>query len=669
MKKFVFILLIISSFLTAGYTEENPLDSLYEIFPKMADLKGGDSRWIATGIVDKLHDDYASLSSTYNYFSEKSEKIWDIQRDKNYSVDIELHFAKNVQRAKKLYNNLLQGKKGKYQRDVKFGDEGRIFVKPISIKKLESEYNLYFRIQNFVVHLHTFDGFALMDFADFFQRKINNFVLKNIDMYLFKNFSFRVFKPGYIEFSDELTVETDNISSIKISGTVSDENGNVVKNATVDILGHDAYAKTDSNGHYSITFKIGKGEKLAEFKKNFTLTDRSGEDATEDVRIYKITAKYSNREENFYLRLNVDKKTGRIFLPEKEIFNQLKDITFDGNYTEFTRNCAPENSFFKCSQKFKGIFKNEEITGNWMGTGGKGSFKGELLNTVTKEYSLAGSDRCKMQTVEISENNTVTNSYPENFFIDNNHSLIVRCIFQDNFFTKSAVIHLIKKPSDVSVKLYKRTAELNENQLHYKSKTYLGLQEISDEPAHINIPVSAEEIKHYIIISGKKEKWHNRSLGFTGGPLYEGKQPVITINSFENGKNANQNITAKLISLSGDKDIAGPGEQLGGDGKRDIHIKLSISGIKGILKNIEIKNTGENSYSWNTKPFDVYPLIALLYNNTPLNEKNGKINFNIDKDMKIDIFIYKPEYLNQNNINLIYRLQIDDKWYKGDIAN
>jgi len=669
MKQFVFILLILLSLLTTAFAEENPLDSLYKIFPKMTDLKGGDSRWIATGIVDKLYDDYVKLSSIYNHFSEKSEKIWSIERNRNYSVDVNLYFAKHVQRAEVLYKELLQQGKGTYERDVDFGNEGRIFVRPISVKKLESEYNLYFRIQNFIVHLHTFDGFALMDFADFFQRKINNFVMENIDMYLFKNFSFKVSKPGYIESMDDLIVGTDNVSMIKISGTVSDENGNVIPNATVDILGHNAFIKTDSNGHYSITFKTGKGARTSEFIKNFTLTARSGEVVqSEDVRIYKIAMEYSDKKEHLFLKINMDKKTGEIYVPEKKIFNQINDIEIDGNYVKFLRNCSPESGFFKCLQKFQGIARDGEIKGNWIGTGGKGSFGGEILKSVAKEYSLAGGEDCSMQTIEISENNTITNSYSEKFFIDNDHSMIIKCRLKDDFFTQAAAIHLTMKPSDVNVKLYKKTAIMDNNSLKFKSKTYLGLYGMIDEPVDVNIPVSAEETKHFIVLSGGKIQGEEKALEFTGGPLYEGRQPVITVYSFDNGKNVEKPLIGKLISLSG-KDVTGPTEQLRGDGKKDIHIKLSISGIKGILKNIEIRNVGKHSYIWNTKPFDVYPAIALFYNDSLINKKNGNINFNIDKDMKIDIFMHKPEYLNNNNINLTFRLQIDNNWYKGEIIN
>ncbi len=669
MKQFVFILLVLLSLLTTTFAEENPLDSLYEIFPKMTDLKGGDSRWIATGIVDKLYDDYVKLSSIYNHFSEKSEKIWSIRRDKNYSVDVNLYFAKNVQRAEALYKELLSQGKGTYQRDVEFGNEGRIFVRPISVKKLESEYHLYFRIQNFIVHLHTFDGFALMDFADFFQRKINHFVMENIDMYLFKNFSLKVSKPGYIESRDDLIVGTDNVSMIKILGTVSDENGNAIPNATVDVLGHDAFVKTDDDGHYVITFKIGKGERTSEFIKNFTLTARSGEVVPlEDVRIYKIAMQSSDRKEHFFLRLNVDKKTGEIFVAEKKIFNQINDIEIDGNYFKFIRNCSPGSGFFKCLQKFQGVLRNGEIKGNWIGTGGKGSFGGEILKSVVEEYSLTGGEDCTMQTVEISENNTITNSYSERFFIDDDHSLIIKCRLKDDFFTQSAAIHLTMKPTDVNVKLYKKTAIMDNNSLTFKSKTYLGLHGMTDEPVDISVPVSAKEMKRFIILSGEKILGEDKVLEFTGGPLYEGRQPVITVHSFDNGKNAKKTLIAKLISLSGIKDITSPTEQLRGDGKKDIHLKLSISGINGTLKNIEIKNTGKHAYIWNTKPFDVYPAIALFYNDSLINEKNGNINFNIDKDMEIDIFMHKPEYLNDSNINLTFRLQIDNNWYKGDIA-
>lgn len=673
MKKFVCIILLLLISVSFSMAKESPLDPLYNMFPKMTELKGGSARWIATGVVNELYDDYVRLESTYNYFSEETEKIWDIKRDKNYSVDVELYFAKDNTAAAKLYDNMTINRKSRFERNVKFGDEGRIFVRPVSVVNLVSEYNLFFREENFIIHLHTFDGFALMDFADFFQIKINAFILDNIDMYVFKNFRLKASKAGYISEEDDLTVEADNISSIEISGRVTDEEGAPLSEAEVSVMGHEKTVSTDMDGKYSFGFSLNETGKKKEFKTNFTLINRKGEEnKSKNIKMFKFNVKYPEREEIFYLKMDFGKNFGEIYIPGKKIFNKVEGILFRGNYVEFTRNCTPEGSVFQCRQTFTGVMKKAGFEGNWKGTGGKGTFVGKPLEVSSNVYNIAETEFCSVKTIQLYSDNLSDNRGYDSkkLFIDKHHGIALECDRQkEDFFTKEAVLKITKQPSDEKFLLYKYKGDKRKNGMKLTDKTYLGVAGPNDDLLDIEVYLTPDALQRLTVLAGEKSKLGNKSISFASGILYPTEQPKLSVEKFNTGK-AKQytgRVSMKLKELASDKDVVGDSGSLRRDGHKDMNLELKITGIKGKLKAVELSHKGENSYIWNTDPLDIYPAVAIFKNGNLVNNRSGKVNFPVDNNTIIDIFIHKPEYLNKSNFNMTYKVLIGDKWYSGSV--
>jgi len=673
MKHFVAIFLLIlfvSPNLSAS--ENNPLSSLYNMFPKMTELKGGSSRWIATGVVHELYDNYVRLESTYNYFSEKTEKIWDIKRDKNYSVDVKLFFAKDNKAAVNLYENMTDKRESRFERDVKFGDEGRIFVRPVSVVNMVSEYNLIFREENFIVHLHTFDGFALMDFADFFQKKINSFVLSNIDMYVFKNFRLKAKKEGYIPEEEELTVEADNASAIVISGRVTDEEGNPVSGVSIDVLGHDKTVVSGAEGYYSVTFVLGEKGVKREFKTNFTLVNRKGQNNKNNkVKMYKMNVIYPEREETFYLRINLDENSGEIYIPSKGIFNNVNDIVKQGDYLEFKRNCTPEGSLFQCRQTYSGLMKESGFQGNWKGTGGKGTFKGIPMKTSSEEYNIAETDFCSIKTVRLTSDNLSGNKQrTDKLYIDQNHGISLKCNRDErDFFIKDVQLKITKKASEERFLLYKYKGHETKGGISLKNKTYIGVVGPNDDFLSIDVFLMPDSLQGMTVLAGGDTQAYDKKISFASGVLYPERQPKLIIEKFITGK-AKKNVTGVNVTLKklvSEKDVASDKGTLGRDGSEDMRLELRIKGVSGDLKAVELSHKGENFYIWNTEPFDIYPAVALFVNGELINQNSGKINFPVDNNAVIDIFIHKPEYLNKSNINMTYKILIGDKWYSGRV--
>lgn len=674
MKRFiVFFLLILFISINLNASENNPLSSLYNMFPKMTELKGGSSRWIATGVVHDLHDNYVRLESTYNYFSEETEKIWDIKRDKNYSVDVKLFFAKDNKVAENLYDNMTDKRESRFERDVKFGDEGRIFVRPVSVVNMISEYNLFFREENFIIHLHTFDGFALMDFADFFQKKINSFVLNNIDMYVFKNFQLKAEKEGYIPEEEELTVEADNASVIEISGRVTDEEGSPLSGVSIDVLGHDETAVSDAKGRYSVNFVLGETGERKEFKTNFTLINRKGENKKSDkVKMYKMNVKYPEREEIFYLKINFDKNSGEIYIPDKDLFNGVNDIVRQGNYIEFKRNCTPEGSLFQCRQTYSGLMKESGFQGNWKGTGGKGTFKGMPMKVSSEEYNIYETDFCSIKTVQLDGDNLSgkTQNRSAQLYIDQNHGIALKCSREGkDFFIKNVKLKMAKQPSDEKFLLYKYRGNKQEGVISLKDKIYLGVVGPNDDFLSIDVFLMPDSLQEMTVFAGDRSKADNKTISFASGVLYPDRQPKLIIEKFITGK-PKQNVTDVSVTLkkfASEKDVAADKGTLGRDGNKDMSLELRIIGLKGDLKAVELSHKGDNSYVWNTEPFDIYPAVALFAKGELINQKSGKVNFPVDNNTVIDIYIHKPEYLNNSNINMTYKILIGEKWYSGRV--
>ncbi|TYB33420.1 MAG: carboxypeptidase regulatory-like domain-containing protein, partial [Flexistipes sinusarabici] len=673
MKRFVvFFLLLLFVLSNLNASENNPLISLYNMFPKMTELKGGSSRWIATGVVHELYDNYVRLESTYNYFSDKTEKIWDIKRDKNYSVDVKLFFAKDNKAAVNLYENMMDKRKSRFERDVKFGDEGRIFVRPVSVVNMISEYNLFFREENFIVHLHTFDGFALMDFADFFQKKVNSFVLSNIDMYVFKNFRLKASQEGYIPEEEELTVEADNASAIEISGRVTDEEGNPVSGVSINVLGHNKTVVSNAEGKYSVKFVLSeKGEKR-EFKTNFTLVNRKGENNKNDkVKMYKMNVKYPEREETFYLRINLDKNSGEIYIPSKGVSNDVNNIVKQGDYLEFKRNCTPEGSLFRCRQTYSGLMKASGFNGNWKGTGGKGTFKGIPMKTSSKKYNISETDFCSIKTVPlVSDNLSGKTQSSDQLYIDQNHGIALKCSREGkDFFIKNVQLQITKQASDEKFLLYKYKGHEKEGGISLKGKTYIGVIGPNDDFLGVDVFLMPESLQEMTVLAGDMSKKYEKTISFAAGVLYPARQPKLIVEKFITDK-AKQNVTDVSVNLkkfASEKDVASDKGTLGRDGKRDMSLELKIKGIGGDLKAVELSHKGENSYVWNTEPFDIYPAVALFANGDLINQNSGEFNFPVDNGTVIDIFIHKPEYLNSSDINMTYKILIGKKWYSGRV--
>ncbi|MBC7197288.1 MAG: carboxypeptidase regulatory-like domain-containing protein, partial [Deferribacterales bacterium] len=336
LKNLIFFILFPFVIFSAG-----PLDDLYNFFPKSSQLQGGNKKWLYTSIMEKRYDDYVVLSNTYTYYNEQNEKILGINRNTNFAVDISIYFAKNPTVAKSLYNKKIQESKLPVRREVDFGEESTVLINPISLKALKAEYNIFILNKNFLISIKTDDGFALMEFADYFDKIVKNYMLANIDRFFLDRFKIKLSYNDY-KLSEEIVSTNTDVGTIIIKGKVIDSKGNPVFNAKLSLLGYGYETVTDEKGEYRFEIKTAaKNKKYTEFTKNFILPSQKVKQEKLPL-VAKIEIKQAHKTENAIVRIDFEELTGDLISGDKTY--KLTNIKHNNNTLSFVRNCTPKGS-------------------------------------------------------------------------------------------------------------------------------------------------------------------------------------------------------------------------------------------------------------------------------------------------------------------------------------
>jgi hypothetical protein len=193
----------------------------------------------------------------------------------------------------------------------------------------------------------------------------------------------------------------------------------------------------------------------------------------------------------------------------------------------------------------------------------------------------------------------------------------------------------------------------------------------SEEPYVVQIDlsdfVSNNQTNYFLlgILSNSSDKGEHK---FANSFNYKLIRPKIEFSDFALPDKANK-ITkvTKIVSIISEKDYASNSNKVKPDGKKDLNIKISNIYKDGTIKFIEIKNTGDFPFRWNTDNFDIYPGIVLFVNGKKYTSNNSNFNLKVKKGDILDIYLYKPEEINEKNIKLSYKFKIDNEWYSGNI--
>ena len=106
MRKIILFIIIIS--LYAFTLNANTIKKASEILPKASDMKGGSSSWIVSGVNEEKRGRCTVYDNTYAYYSNKKEKILDIERSNTYVVSARIFDCDNFGVALDKYKELAE---------------------------------------------------------------------------------------------------------------------------------------------------------------------------------------------------------------------------------------------------------------------------------------------------------------------------------------------------------------------------------------------------------------------------------------------------------------------------------------------------------------------------------------------------------------------------------
>lgn len=675
MKKLsINILLLI---IIGGFAHAKPknlfLSPLYDFFPKVSEMEGGESRWLVTDVIESVEAEYAVLNRSYSSYNRDPKKIWDIQRKKSFKVDLKVIYARNFLTAESLYQKRIK-RKVRFKKPVGFGDQGYMLVSPIKGKYPDAVYELIFMDKSFVVSLTSEDGFALMDFADYIESKISGYVLQNFDRFFIKKLRLSVVSKSQQLHQEELTFVEEDLKELLIEGHVFDESNAGVPFVDVRLDDFDLTSTTDESGYYRFKLPF-KGKNNVALLRNMIIQNETKESFESNSQILDIEMTYqmnSLKKDEFQLKTTTYQgaKPINVFHEKDGYVHQAIKYKEAGGTISFVKDCSGGRAF-RCIQIFKGTVSGNTASGTWMGTGGGGKWQGQLLGMV----ETVSTDECRLQQVKIDtsgkiveESDDLMISYGETA----NRYIKINCNMErlKSFYTQSIGLTLTHLTSDSSGSIPLFLYNISEDDGVIKVGQSRKAVEVThqDEPYQVLIDLT-DQVQHT-----------NQSSFLIGGPVttdlvgnsrfanrlnYSLIRPKIHVVSFGNGVNIEQaTYVPAVIGLSSGKDFASNSSVGRPDGKSDMHVQIQNFEKSGTISFLEIKNTGTFLFKWNTNRFDLYPGLEVEATDDGKVKNTGIF---VKKGETIDIFMYKPEELNTDNIKLSYRMKLNDEWITGDI--
>jgi len=635
----------------------NPLDDLYDFFPKSSQLQGGNKKWLYTSVTEKRFTDYVLLSSSYTYYSEQKENILGINRNTNFGVDISIYFGKTPAIAKSLYIRKIQESNLPVRREVDFGEQSTILIKPVSLKDFKAKYNIFILNKNFLIDIKTDDGFALMEFADYFDRIVKNYMLANIDRFFLDRFTIKLTRDN-TSLSDEIISTNTNIGTIIIKGKVIDNKGKPVFNAKLSLLGYGYETTTDEKGEYRFEIKTNvKNKKRVEFTKNFILN--SQEIKHEKVPLVaKINIIQANKTESAIIRIDTETLTGLLISNNQT--NNLTNLKYNNNTLSFVRDCSPKGSAFKCSQKIEFIINNNKITGTVIGFGGNGTITGEVYSKL-KEKTFTVNDGLIIEKVETDKSLNIRHKEQNNLVINNSNDIKEFIHFTLKDYTPSPLdisyqLKLIKLPglmNQKSATLYLFEGKIENKKLIINKKEEIIIKN-TEQPTSYYFKIDSPEKEYFI--GFLPEYTFKEAILFSFETAIDDLAPKLVVKSFANDfKKQDIDFTVEKSN----KDFASTTKEIKGDKKPDALLKLK--GISGEITNIEITLNGKFKYHWSTMPHKILPVPVVLFQGKVTNTQSGLFNLKVSENDELLIYLGYPSWVSFDNSLINISLTVNGK--------
>lgn len=638
----------------------SPLDDLYDFFPKSSQLQGGDKKWLYTSISEKRNNDYVVLSRTYTYYNEKGEKILGIKRDTNFSVEISIYYAKTPAIAKSLYIKKIKESNLPVRKEVDFGEESTILIKPISLKDFKAKYNIFIINKNFLIDILTDDGFALMEFADYVDKIVKNYMLANIDRFFLDRFKIKLTYKN-TSLSDEIVSTNTKIDNIIIKGKVLDNKGEPVFNANLSLVGYGYKTTTDEKGEYRFEIKTDvKDKNQTEFIKNFVLNSKEINQEkiplVAEIKIIQV-----NKVESALLRIDTETLTGALFSNKQT--NYLSNIKYNNNTLSFVRDCSLKGSTFKCSQKIEFVIDNNKITGTVIGFGGKGTITGIIYNNL-KEKTFFVNDKFIIEKIETDSSLNIKQIVKNNLVISNTNDKSEFIHFTLNDYTPSPLdisyeLRLVKLPGLMNQKdapIYLFEGKIENNKLLINKKEEIIIKNL-DQPISYSFKIDSPKKEYFI--GFLPEYNYNESILFSFETAIDSLAPKLIVKAFSDDSEKQE---IDFTIEKSNKDFASTTKEIKGDNKPDALLKLK--GINGEISDIEISLSGKFNYHWSTMPNKILPTPVIMLQEKIINSQNGSFNLKVLEDDEILIYLGYPTWISFDNTLISITLTVNGKKVK-----
>lgn len=685
MKQILLAIIFIFSSFFICYAEE--FKTVADIFPKASSMKGGSSAWLVSGVSSKQsvkdNSRCTLYENTYAYYSEKKEKILGIERANTYVVSARIFDCNNFAEALKVYNGLSTTTrklaKSKQFAAVPFGEQGIMVALPLQASQSKSQQaNFYvtYIYRNFVVQVYSDDGFAQMDMSGMLENNIMQYLkTKNINYAINKiNLQVDVDNSTYM---DSLSFTGNNIKSVLISGIVLDANNKPVSDAKITAMETKQTTTTDKNGKFNFTVTSGNGKSISMVKTIMLPFNISGEKLAISTGFYPIEV---TKKDKIILNglLNIlvkdNKLTGYMTDTALDKKFHITGSVHSDNIT-IDVNCTEPSSMLNCRKIFKGnLISDSIIKGVSIGSGGSGNFiidKNKWTIVTESHYlrdiglSLKLSILQNGQQKYSSQNNIPLNAS------DNSKSylelLTDNYIGKDLTYFKSAFLKL--KVLDLNIKnkaeivLYKRIIDKNGK---------ITMQKIAPLTA-----ITKDNSKEIILDISSQIRLPNKD-GYFIGLVGEEKDYIIFDNNtmlvdISYYRDVTIYKSRKVLSLAvknfNGKDIVANKKSIEKDGKEDIVLSLNLSAKGRELSMLEVTATADIKRVWNTTLGNIYPVVAVLQNDTILNESNSTIKIPLKSDEEIfDLHLYKGSLKEEDIKEIKIKAVIDNKIYEDSIS-
>lgn len=680
MGKIILFIIIIS--LYAFTLNANTIKKASEILPKASDMKGGSSSWIVSGVNEEKRGRCTVYDNTYAYYSNKKEKILDIERSNTYVVSARIFDCDNFGVALDKYKELAEiSKKNAKKKQIApapFGEQGVMVALPLKNmqgKSQQANYYVTYIFRNFVVQVYSDDGFAQMDMSGEIEKRIYDY-LKS------KGINYAVNKINLLinttdnEYIDTLSFTGEQVSSVLITGIVLDINNKPVPNVSIKAMETNQETKTDSNGKFSIVVSSGKGNSISMVKTIFLPFAYKGNRKALSSGFYPLEVKNNNKI-IYEALINVLEDNNRVsgYMIDKNTLKRYPLLGFvRGDNVTLDVDCTEPNSVLNCRKIFKGSLTSDYvIEGKAIGAG-SGNFtinKKKFIVFTENPYLRDTGAELKLTVIDkghqkySSQNNLALNAGEKNrSFLEFNTNAFAG---KDMLYFKEAYLKFnvlgvnIKNSADII--LYERVVNKSGIVTIHKIAPLKNIT--NKDNGEIMLDVSSQ------IRMPSKDGYFIGLKGDEGDfIILNGNNVRLELSYFGDASSykAKKVISFTVSDYQGD-DIVSNKNSIEKDGSPDMVISLKLSAKGRTLEQLEVIVDAKSRRVWNTNQKDIYPSIGVVQDEGILNNDDASISIPLNNNEELfDLHLYKGSLQEEDISKITIKAVIDGKIYEDFIS-